>query len=160
MMKEYFLQQITAIRSYKQEAEKNGICGSDSARNCTAEQVSNELDLVAKIFPGSSKKHRLPSIISSSLAWNGVKYHVERKRHSSSMSKFLYFCLNTSNSLHIGREESFEYYNELGSTEGDRAFLAHIAAQGDMTDAGRFFLVLFLSLVEIFYREQPAQKAP
>ena len=139
MMTEYLLQQISAIRTYKQEAEKSAVWGSDSARNCTAEQVSKELDMVGKIFPGSNKKRRLPSMTSSSLAWNGVKYRVECKRHSSSMSKLLYSCVNTSNSLHIEREQSFEYYNELGSTEDDRVFLAHIAAQGEMTDAGRFF---------------------
>lgn len=136
MMMEYFLHQTTAIRSYKREAVKSGIWGSESARNCTLELLSKELDMVVKIFPGSNKKHRHPSMASTSLAWNGINYYVECKRQSYSTSKFLLFSLNTSNSQHIECEKSFEYYNDLGSTEGDRAFLAHIAPPAD---AGRFF---------------------
>ena len=99
MMTEYFLQQISAIRSYKQEAEKIGIRGTDSAQNCTAEQLSKELEMVQKIFPGSNKKHSLSGMTSSSLAWIGIKYRVECKRRSSPMSKFFYSCVNISNSL-------------------------------------------------------------
>jgi hypothetical protein len=94
MMMEYFLQQISTIRSYKQEAEKSDIQGSDSSQDCTAKQVSKELEMVRKIFPGSNKKRRLSCMTSSSLAWIGIKYHVECKHRSSSMSKFLYSCEN------------------------------------------------------------------
>jgi len=90
MMKEYFLQQIAAIKIYKQEAENNGIGGSDSARNCTAEQLSRQLEMIAKIYPGP-KKLTLPFMGWKSLAWSGVEYNVECKRQSYSTSKFLFF---------------------------------------------------------------------
>lgn len=146
MVQEYLFHQISVIRTYKKEAENNGICGSDSARNCTAEQVSKELKMVAKLFPGTNNKQSLPSMASTSLAWNGVNYDVECKRHSSCISMLIYFYLNTCISPLIGPEETYEYYNNLGSTEGDKQFLAaHVAVQGNASNAGKGFLYLFSS---------------
>ena len=80
---EYLLQQISAIRSYKKEAEKDEIL---SAGKCTAKELSEQLDMVGKLFPRTNKKQGLPSLASTSLAWNGVIYHVECKRHTSCIS--------------------------------------------------------------------------
>jgi hypothetical protein len=91
MIAEYFVQQISAIKIHKMEAEKNGICGSDSAQNCTAKQVSNELDMVSAIFPGANKGHTKPSMTTISLAWIGLCYDVESKRTSGSKSSSLIF---------------------------------------------------------------------
>jgi hypothetical protein len=96
MMRQYFFQQISVIKSYKNDAENEGILGSDSALNCSAKRVSKELDMVAQIFPGGNKKPTLPSMTSTSLVWNGVRYDVERKRNSSCKS-----MLHNFNSIYL-----------------------------------------------------------
>jgi hypothetical protein len=140
MMQEYFSQQISAIKAHKNQAEKNGIWGSESAQNCSGEQLSKELDMVAKIFPGGIKKRFLPSL-ASTLAWKGVAYGVECKRNPSYKSELINFYLNTSISLLV-EDENFSYYKNLGVTEGDEQLLAHVADQGCVTDAGKYFFVL------------------
>jgi hypothetical protein len=144
MMREYLLQQMAAIKFYKIQAEKDGILGSESARSCTARQVSDELDLVAKLFRGTNHKPSFPSMVSTSLAWTGLNYDVERKRHSSCTSMLIYLYLNTRISQVIAPEQSFEYYNNLGSTQADKQFLAaQLAAQESVSDAGKCFLYIF-----------------
>jgi hypothetical protein len=88
--REYLFQQTSVIRSYKIQAGSDEIL---STGKCTAKQVSEQLDMVGNLFPRTNKKQGLPLMPSTSLAWNGVNYHVECKRPSSCISMLFHLFL-------------------------------------------------------------------
>jgi hypothetical protein len=74
----YLRQLISAIKAYKDEAEKNSIWGSDTAVSCSREKLAEQLDMAMEVFPEVVKK-RHPSVSNRrpiSLAWKGVLYEV------------------------------------------------------------------------------------
>jgi hypothetical protein len=76
----YIHQQASAIKAYKNEAEKRSILGSDSALHCSEDKLAGQLAMAIKIFPAELVQQQQDAPISdtqfSSLAWKGVTYEL------------------------------------------------------------------------------------
>lgn len=87
IMQQYFFQQTSAIKMYKDRAEKEGISGSETARNCSSDELSKQLDMAIEVFPGLQGNEPPFFLTSTSLAWQGDIYRVEQGRNTSCKSE-------------------------------------------------------------------------
>ena len=74
----YIHQQTSAIKAYKNEAEKHSIWGSDTAVHCTEDKLAEQLRMAVEIFPAELVRQHvsISNTQFSSLAWKGIPYEV------------------------------------------------------------------------------------
>lgn len=89
MMVAYFRQQTSAIKVYKLNGERDGIWGSDTALHCSGVQLADQLNMAHDVFPRACDNNPFPSLLSTSLAWQGPTYDVvARNGHPSSRGEY------------------------------------------------------------------------